>query len=107
MKFKGKAVLLFVLNFLLTYLPFIDHIRVGPSFVDGDDCKSYVFLRECLPTSSQCPPQSMSLSLRLRKSRSLLVKRKLTVSSMAGQQECFYHGTSFHLTSCFRIGLTA
>jgi hypothetical protein len=52
MKFKGKAVLLLVPNFLLTYLPFIDHIRVGPSFVDSDDCKSYVFLRECLLTSS-------------------------------------------------------
>ena len=92
MIFKGKAVMLLVLNFLLTYLPFIDHVRVGSSFTDAKDRKGYdVFFRECLLTPSQCPPQSMSLTVRKSilghwKScrQGLLVKRKLTVSSMVG-----------------------
>ena len=55
--FTGKAVLLLFLNFLLTCLPFIDHIRVGPSFGDNDDRKGYVFLSEHLL------PHSVLLSL--------------------------------------------
>ena len=60
MMFTGKAVLLLSFNLLLTCLPFIDHIRVGPSFTDDVKRKVYVSLENVYLI-----PYSVLLSRRL------------------------------------------